>query len=179
MRSDTAQHWLSRLGVIVGLAAALFTLNALAFDSEVDRKISHAQQLTMQHNGTILHHVALLSQRQLLEGLQSQVRLEEFIQSWYAAELQRESDSGRIYELKRLSETSQKRTLRLMERLRDARQRLDELEATTPAPCCRSPQATSVFIPKQSGGLKASRAALRAPWTLRWIYLPYPSMRTC
>ena len=125
--------WLSKAGMIVGLAAAFFTLNAVAFDTEVERKISHAQQLNAQHTAALLHNLALLSQRQIVEGLAAELRLEEFLQTWYASELRRETDAGRLYELQRQQEKSQRRRQSLYERYGHATERLEALHAAPPA----------------------------------------------
>ena len=119
---------LGKIAGIVGMAAAFFALNALSFDSEVDRKISHAAQLQAQHTAAILHNLALLSQRQVVDGLAAELRLEEFLQTWYATELRREIDPGRLYELQGQQTRSEQRRRRLYERYRQATERLEALQ---------------------------------------------------
>jgi hypothetical protein len=132
--SKTPNSILSKVGAIVAMAAAFFALNAVSFDTEVDRKISHAQQLHAQHTAALLHNLSLLSQRQVVDGLAAELRLEEFLQTWYAAELRREQDPGRLYELQRQNEKSQRRRQSLQERYGQATERLDALRAEQPPP---------------------------------------------
>jgi len=132
MSKQQAQHWLGRIGAIVGLAAAFFTLNAVAFDSEVDRKITFAQELTAQQNAAVLHNLQLLAQRQVVESLAAEIRFEEFWQNWCAAELRREADPGRLYELEQQQRLSQGRLAGLYDRYNNASERLEALQATVP-----------------------------------------------
>ena len=113
---------------VVALLGGLLSVDAISTDAEVDQKLRQAQVRSDQSTAQILFSLQLFAARETVEGLAAQLRLEEFMVRWFATELARETDAGRVYELEHQKAQSERNIVSLYDRYNKASELLESYQ---------------------------------------------------